>query len=157
MVSHRMGNGSPIAALGICAMAWTMVVATGSASAQVRSPAPGSSFEFRCNLPGTGDFVQRYTVDSVSGGIVTVSVTDHRGTHSYSKATYLNGTTMFTESRNAGVNASMSGDLEDFGPLARLAGPTSIRQRCTARSPRISGSPCFGSTPIQMASHCVAN
>tara|TARA_R110002167_G_scaffold218886_1_gene423515 strand:+ start:312 stop:1328 length:1017 start_codon:yes stop_codon:yes gene_type:complete len=97
-----------------------MVVATGSASAQVRSPAPGSSFEFRCNLPGTGDFVQRYTVDSVSGGIVTVSVTDHRGTHSYSKATYLNGTTMFTESRNAGVNASMSGDLEDFGPLARL-------------------------------------
>ena len=73
MVSHRMGNGSPIAALGICAMAWTMVVATGSASAQVRSPAPGSSFEFRCNLPGTGDFVQRYTVDSVSGGIVTVS------------------------------------------------------------------------------------
>ena len=96
------------------------VGATNGASAAAQTPAPGSSFEFRCNLPGTGDFVQRYTVNQVRGKDITVSVTDHRGTHSYTKAHFLSGTTLFTDSQNDGVSANMSGDLDEFDALARL-------------------------------------
>lgn len=83
-------------------------------------PAAGTNLEFRCNMPGTGDFVQRYRIDRVSGNRIAVTVTDHRGTHSYSKAYFLGGTTLFSESLNDGVEATMSGDLDEFDALSRL-------------------------------------
>lgn len=91
-----------------------------AAATAAQPPARGTSLEFRCNLPGTGAFVQQYRIDQVNGSNITVSVTDHRGNHSYSKPFYLGGTTLFRESRNDGVDANMSGDLDDFDGLANL-------------------------------------
>lgn len=103
------------------AIAVLVAATTGTAAAAAEQPpAVGTSLEFRCNLPGTGDFTQRYRIDRVSGNDIAVSVTDNRGSHSYSKAYYLGGTTLFNESKNNGVEASMSGDLDDFDGLARL-------------------------------------
>lgn len=69
-------------------------------------------------MPQVGDFVQRYTVRQLSGKIVRVEVSDHRGSHSYTKPFYLGGTTLIHKSTNDGVEADMSGDLDEFDALA---------------------------------------
>lgn len=108
-------------AITATALASLATVASNTAIAAAgQPPAVGTSLEFRCNLPGSGDFTQRYRIDRVSGSDIAVSVTDNRGSHSYSKAYYLGGTTLFSESENNGVEASMSGDLDDFSALSKL-------------------------------------
>ena len=81
----------------IGAAIWAGAVAALAAPAQaieISAPAEGSVLEYRCNMLQVGDFVQRYTVRQLSGKIVRVEVSDHRGSHSYTKPFYLGGTTL---------------------------------------------------------------